>query len=165
MGGDRSASPAVFRYEGWALESTPRGRAAPMEGKKVSRPECTRTRRCAVGKPLATYPANLCPLRCDGADLGTGDLRPAAVPLHRGRGELLRIDLGAEVVGRQTAAGADQQATQRAFADGADRGGETGAAVEQTVGRTARAGTEARRSQPGDLGGGAEAGSVFVGGG
>src|ERR1035441_10076621 len=54
MGGDRSASPAVFRYEGWALESTPRGRAAPMEGKKVSRPECTRTRRCAVGKPLAT---------------------------------------------------------------------------------------------------------------
>ena len=33
------------------------------------------------------------------------------------------------------------------------------------VGRTPRAGTEARRSQPGDLGGGAEAGGVFVGGG
>src|ERR1035441_8280267 len=43
---------------------------------------------------------------------------------------------------------ADLQAAQRAFADGADRGGETGAAVEQTVGRTPRAGTEARRSFP-----------------
>src|ERR1019366_1981548 len=36
---------------------------------------------------------------------------------------------------------------------------------EQTIGRTPRAGTAARRSQPGDLGGGAEAGGVFVGGG
>src|ERR1017187_7682377 len=103
--------------------------------------------------------------RGDGAELGTGDLRPAAVPLNRGCGELLRIDLGAEVVGRQTAAGADLETAQRAFADGADRGGETGAAVEQTIGRTPRAGTAARRSQPGDLGGGAEAGGVFVGGG
>src|ERR1022692_2857006 len=133
-----------------------------LDAAPAARPITERSSAGEAGEPAEEHPRRG---RGDGADIGTGDLRPAAVPLHRGRGELLRIDLGAEVVGRQTAAGADQQATQRAFADGADRGGETGAAVEQTVGRTARAGTEARRSQPGDLGGGAEAGSVFVGGG
>src|ERR1039457_5144030 len=103
--------------------------------------------------------------RGDGTELGVGGLRSAAVPLHWGCGELLRSVFGAGLLGRQTATGADLQAAQRAFADGADRGGETGAAVEQTVGRTPRAGTAARRSQPGDLGGGAEAGGIFVGGG
>src|ERR1019366_245173 len=88
MGGDRSASPAVFRYEGWALESTPRGRAAPMEGKKVSRPECTRTRRCPGGKPLATYPANLCPLRCGGAMSHSG---PRTTILHSEGGHCKRF--------------------------------------------------------------------------
>src|ERR1035438_831647 len=101
----------------------------------------------------------------NGAHLGAGGLRSAAVLLDRGCGELLRSVFGTECVGRQTATGADLQAAQRAFADGVDRSGEAGATVEQTVGRTPRAGTETRRSQPGYLGGGAEAGGVFVGGG
>ena len=82
-----------------------------------------------------------------------------------GCGELLRADVGAGFVGRQTAAGADLQAAQCASANGADRGGETGAAVESAIGGAARAGIEARQSQPGDPGGGAEAGGVSVGGG
>ena len=78
--------------------------------------------------------------RGDGADLGAGGLRSAAVPLDRGCGELLRADLGTGVLGGQTATGADLQATQRAFADSADRGGETGAAMERAVGRAPRDG-------------------------
>ena len=43
--------------------------------------------------------------RGNGTDLGSGGLRPAALPFHRGCGELLRADLGAECVGRQAASG------------------------------------------------------------
>src|ERR1039458_5984981 len=47
----------------------------------------------------------------------------------------------------------------------ADRGGETGAAVESAIGSGTRAGGGAGESQPGHSGGGAEAGGVSVGGG
>ena len=56
-------------------------------------------------------------------------------------GELLRIDFGADQFGGQTATGADFQTAQCAFADGADRGGQTGAAVESATGGGARAGS------------------------
>src|SRR4051794_26219372 len=102
--------------------------------------------------------------RGDRADLGFGDLRRAALPFDRGCGELLRVDLGAECVGRQTATGADLQTTQRPPADGVDRGRETRAAVESAVGRTPRAGIAKWSSQPCELGSGTEVGGLPVGG-
>src|ERR1017187_4392259 len=103
--------------------------------------------------------------RGDSADLGVGGLRSVAVPLDRGCRKLLRADLGVGRFGRQTAAGADLQTAQRAFADGTDRGGETGAAVEPTVGGGARTGTEKGPPEPRDIGSGTEAGRLPVGGG
>src|SRR5712691_1421690 len=103
--------------------------------------------------------------RGNGADLGAGNMRPTAVPLHSRCGELLRAEFGAGVLGGQAAKGADFQTAQCALANRADRGGEVGAAVEPAIGGAPRTRTEARQSQSGDSGGGAETGGVSVGGG
>ena len=63
----------------------------------------------------------------DVADLDSGGRRPAAVLFGGACRELLRVDLGAGLVGRQATTGTDLEAAQRAFANRADRGGETGA--------------------------------------
>src|SRR3984893_9689564 len=101
----------------------------------------------------------------DGVDLGAGSRRAAAVFFHRACGELLRTHLGAGSLGRQTAARANLQTTQRTLADGIDRGGKAGAALESAVGRGTRARTGGRPSQPGHSGGGAETGGISAGGG
>src|ERR1019366_8852168 len=101
----------------------------------------------------------------DVADLDSGGRRSAAVLFGGARGELLRVDFGAGLFGRQATTGTDLETAQRTFANGADRGGETGAAVESAIGSGTRAGGGAGESQPGHSGGGAEAGGVSVGGG
>src|SRR4029077_1698019 len=80
----------------------------------------------------------------DGIELGAGSRRAAAIFFDRACGELLRTHCGAGIFSRQTAARADLQATQRALADGVDRGGEAGAALESAVGRDTHARTGAR---------------------
>ena len=69
------------------------------------------------------------------------------------------------LLGRQTATRSDLKAAQRASADGADRGGEAGAALESGTGGGSRARTRARTPQPGHAGGGAQAGGLLIGGG
>lgn len=71
----------------------------------------------------------------------------------------------AERVGGQGQARAAVEAAQPAFAAGADRGGEVGAALQRGVGGVVRQGVCARPSQPGDGGGGAGAGGAAAGGG
>src|SRR6266853_706912 len=118
-----------------------------------------------AGETLGTAAQHWRGGRGDVADLGAGGLRPAAIPVDWRCAELLRADLGTTVVGRQTAAGADLQAAQSASANRPDRGGEAGAAVEQSLGGVAPTGIAPWQSQPRHTGGGAEAGSVSVGGG
>src|ERR1019366_10663617 len=81
--------------------------------------------------------------RSDGSDVGAGSERPAPVLFGGECGELLRVDVRVGFIGRQTAARADRETTQRAFANGADRGGESSPAVEPAVGSRARAGSAA----------------------
>ena len=53
--GPRRSAEVRERYVGIPENGPPRPAVGgPTEGKAVSRPECTRNRRCAVGKPLAT---------------------------------------------------------------------------------------------------------------
>src|SRR5206468_592132 len=83
----------------------------------------------------------------DGLDLGAGDRRSEPLSLDRSSPELLRADGGAEQLGRQTEARADQQAAQSTFADRADRSGQAGATLELGLGSGARARTGARQPQ------------------
>src|SRR6516225_2040207 len=101
--------------------------------------------------------------RGDGPDLGAGNLRSAAVPVNRGCRELLWADLGVGLFRRQAVPETHLQAAQWTLADGADRGRQTGAAMESPIGSGARAGTGAGKPQPGHLGGGAQAGRLFTG--
>src|ERR1039458_2653842 len=134
-----------------------RGNAAATTGEAPEAP--------AAGQAGGTTEEHSGSGRGDGADVGAGSGRPAPTLLYRACGKLLRLDLRPGILGRQTTAGADLQAAQRSFADGTDRGGETGAAVEPAVGSGAHAGTGAGRSESGYAGGGAETGGLSVGGG
>ena len=96
--------------------------------------------------------------------LGAGNLRPAAVPVHRGCRELLWADLGVGLFRRQAAPGTHLQAAQWTLADRADRGRQTGATMESAIGPGARAGTAAGKPQPRHHGGGAQTGRLFTGG-
>src|ERR1700730_4363587 len=101
----------------------------------------------------------------DGVDLGAGSGRAAAVFFHRACGELLRTHLGAGSLGRQTAARANLQTTQRTLANGVDRGSKARASLESAVGRGTHARTCGRPSQPGDSRSGPETSGVSAGGG
>ena len=71
----------------------------------------------------------------DGVDLGAGDRRARALRFAVPGGELLWVVFGTARVGRQDAAGTAVEAAQQAFAAGADRGGETRAALEPATAR------------------------------
>ena len=71
----------------------------------------------------------------DGVDLGAGDRRARALRFAGPGGELLWVVFGTARVGRQDAAGTAVEAAQQAFAAGADRGGETRAALEPATAR------------------------------
>src|SRR6516225_4709078 len=104
--------------------------------------------------------------RGDRADVGAGDRRSASLFVDWGCGELLRIDVGVGGVGGQAETWADFQTTQCASANGVDRSGQVGAAVEPAIGGVAPSRDRQRKaSQSSDLGSGAQAGGVSVGGG
>src|ERR1035437_962259 len=98
--------------------------------------------------------------RGHGIDVGAGGGRAAPVLLGGACSELLRADFCVGFIGRQATAGADLEAAQRSFANGADRGGKVGAAVEPATGSDPRAGSRTRPPQPGDLGGGTQTGGL-----
>src|SRR5580700_4123854 len=77
-------------------------------------------------------------------------------------GELLRIVQWREQLGRYPETLADFQTEKQASADGADRSGETGAALELRSGDGLR--KRKRQPQPGHAGGGPQAGGLSAGG-
>src|SRR5450755_658169 len=99
-----------------------------------------------------------------GFDLGAGDRRPAPLWLRLPGHELLWPHRRTEVFGGQAAARADLETAQPLAAKHADRGGQTGAALEPATGGAACARVGARTSQPGHAGGGAQTGSLSAGG-
>ena len=103
--------------------------------------------------------------RSDGAHLDPGSGRAATVFIGGACGELLRVDVGAGIFGRQTTARADLETAQCTFADGADRSRKVGAAVEPAIGSGAHTGIAAGEPQPCDTRRGAETGGISVSGG
>src|SRR6202453_5220546 len=98
-----------------------------------------------------------------GSDLGFGSRRSAPLLLYRGCSQLLRVDGSLPLLCRQTAALSDFQAAQCLAADGTDRSGQAGAALESPTGGTARSATGARPRQPRHLASGAKTGSLPAG--
>src|SRR5438552_14279792 len=91
-----------------------------------------------------------------GVDVVSGSGRSAAVLFSGKRYELLRAHAGADLLGRQTTTCTALEAAQRAAANRASGGGETGSAVESATGGAPRARTGTRRSQSGHAGSRAE---------
>jgi hypothetical protein len=72
-----------------------------------------------------------------GTDLGAGGSRSATLFLDWGCSQLLWLNLGVSIVGRQRATWPNLQTKKRLASDRADRSGQAGAAMEPAVGHTA----------------------------
>jgi hypothetical protein len=98
-------------------------------------------------------------------DLSAGGRRPISLFVFRTGHELLWIDLGPEIVRRQTATGPHFQTAQRLAANRADRSRQTGAALESAAGSPAYPRTGTRTRQSCHIGTGPQTGGLFTGGG
>ena len=99
----------------------------------------------------------------NGADLGIRGRRSASFFLDWGCGQLLWLNCGIPLFGRQRATWPNLQTKKRLAPDSIDRSSQAGAALESAAGRTACQATGTGPSQSGDRASGAKAGGLSAG--
>jgi hypothetical protein len=98
-----------------------------------------------------------------GIDLGVGGIGPTSLLLDRGRSQLLWLNCGVSIVGRQRATWPNLQTKKRLAPNCSDRSGQAGAALESAAGRTACQTVRTGPSQSGYPASGAKAGCLSAG--
>ena len=96
-------------------------------------------------------------------DLGVGGIRPTSLLLDWGCSQLLWLNRGISLIGRQTTTWPNIQTKKRLATDSADRSGQAGTAMESAVGRTACQTIGTGPSQSGYRASGAKAGCLSAG--
>src|ERR1700733_11829048 len=96
-------------------------------------------------------------------DLGVGGIGPTSLFLDWRCSQLLWLNCGVSIIGRQRATWPNLQTEKRLATDCSDRSGQAGAALESAVGRTAYQAIRTGSSQSGDLASGAKASGLSAG--